>query len=695
MAGSASYAFAESYIVVIDDFTADTLDSAWNEVYLLSRGQDVGYDTTTNVDQLTLTAVSENAEQRGLLRDDWSLGVGETLKVDMISMSNASVEFNAGIMIHTGTDVGLDDITGASPSNTLQDRLGYIIMSWRSNGSDALCEYFPTQNNGTQLKADTGGEMPMQLWITRDAVDTYSAGWVDSSGSHTLADGVVLSQQPGAAVGFYFDLRADGTVVFDNPGILKLGEPAHTPGPADGAIEQDISEIVLKWSPPSNAEVTGYNLYYTDYEVANDPNSPTYGVPVFVARGDGGQDQYPAEGQAGLTFGYGRKVYWRVDTVYNGLPGEDSDSVTVAGVDWFFETASAPQSNGIVDDFTNDTPDAAWRQVLLLSRNSGTVTYDTTTNDDALTIISGHSNAEQIGWLRDDHSLAVGDVLSVDLISMTDASSGDFTAGLMIATGTDIGIGEFVSGGSSTQEDRRDYVTIGYDSGGNRVLSEFFDGPSGSAVSSSMSLSSVTGFWIERTGDDSFDVGWFNDADEKQLLRSVTFTSGNTPGAAIGFYTDMRDPGGVAVFDDLAINGLTLAITAQPQDATVVYGENAVFSAAAEDTLGGTIDYQWYNAAGVLQDGDYDGRISGADTSLLVISGIVESDQGEYYCQVSNSIMSLTTDVAVLTAVPYLCDENFPSHLDIAGGPDGTGDCVIDLLDVMEFISEWLSGSTL
>ncbi len=211
---------------MVDDFTADTLDSAWTEVYLLSRGQDVAYDTTTNADQLTMTATSVNAEQRGLLRDDASLEVGETLVVDMVAMNpSGSSEFNAGIMIHTGTDVGLTDISGASPSNTLQDRLGYLTMSWRSNGADALCEYFSSQNSGTQLKADsTGGEMPVQLWITRNAADTYSAGWVDSAGSHTLADGIVLSQAPGAAVGFYSDLRNSGTAVFDNLEIIP--EPA-------------------------------------------------------------------------------------------------------------------------------------------------------------------------------------------------------------------------------------------------------------------------------------------------------------------------------------------------------------------------------------------------------------------------------------------------------------------------------------
>lgn len=348
----------------------------------------------------------------------------------------------------------------------------------------------------------------------------------------------------------------------------------------------------------------------------------------------------------------------------------------------------------IVDDFTDDTVNPAWIQVLLLSRDSGTVTYDTTTNDNELTITSGHSDAEQIGWLRDDYSLLEGDCLSVDLISMTDVSSGgDFTAGLMIATGTDIGIGEYVGTypANGTQQDRRDYVTITYDSRGDRILSEFFDGDNSDQSGSSQSLSTVIGFWIERTGPDSFDVGWIDTSNQPHTLRSVTFTSGNTPGAAVGFYTDMRHAGGFAVFDNLAIDGDSILITSQPTDITVVDGNDVTFTIIAEDLLGGTLSYQWYDEAGMLENGDYGGRISGADSNSLTITDVTDSDEGIFYCELTNSSMTISTDSAVLTVVPYFCDESFPSHLDIAGGPDGTGDCMIDLLDLTAFLSEWLS----
>jgi len=216
----------QASVGMVDDFTSDTLDPAWTEVYLLSRGQTgYTYSTTTNNDQMRITGYNSNAEQWGLLRDDWSLDVGETLQVDIVSTTMGSNQYTqAGIMLHTGTDVGLTDLTGASPTNTLQNKVGYINVTWRPNRKGVYTEHWTTLNvsGGTASGGITG--TLAQLWIRRDTIDTYSTGYVDSAGSHTLFDRVTKVHQP-STIGFYHDMRVSGEyIVYDNLKIVP--EPA-------------------------------------------------------------------------------------------------------------------------------------------------------------------------------------------------------------------------------------------------------------------------------------------------------------------------------------------------------------------------------------------------------------------------------------------------------------------------------------
>ena len=93
----------------------------------------------------------------------------------------------------------------------------------------------------------------------------------------------------------------------------------------------------------------------------------------------------------------------------------------------------------------------------------------------------------------------------------------------------------------------------------------------------------------------------------------------------------------------------TVEITMDPVSLSdVIPGSQVMFSVTASaDPAGGTITYQWrVNGTDIMDDA----KFSGATTDTLTISNVQESDQGNYYCNVSNddddtSSSTVTLDV--------------------------------------------------
>ncbi|MFN7140559.1 MAG: immunoglobulin domain-containing protein, partial [Limisphaerales bacterium] len=84
-------------------------------------------------------------------------------------------------------------------------------------------------------------------------------------------------------------------------------------------------------------------------------------------------------------------------------------------------------------------------------------------------------------------------------------------------------------------------------------------------------------------------------------------------------------------------------ITAQPQSQTRDPGDNVTFTVAATGT--GTITYQWRKNGVNLSNG---GRISGANTSTLIISALQASDVGAYTVRLTDSAGAVTSAEAQL-----------------------------------------------
>ena len=76
----------------------------------------------------------------------------------------------------------------------------------------------------------------------------------------------------------------------------------------------------------------------------------------------------------------------------------------------------------------------------------------------------------------------------------------------------------------------------------------------------------------------------------------------------------------------------------------IVPGSDVSFSVTATSII--PLSYQWQKDGVDLTDG---GRITGATTATLTITGIMESDEGGYRCVVTNDAGPVTSITATLT----------------------------------------------
>lgn len=109
--------------------------------------------------------------------------------------------------------------------------------------------------------------------------------------------------------------------------------------------------------------------------------------------------------------------------------------------------------------------------------------------------------------------------------------------------------------------------------------------------------------------------------------------------------------------------GIPPQIAQAPAGKMVYEGGTARFSASA----GGTIPlvYSWSHGSSPLSNG---GRISGADTGNLVISGVIPTDAGDYTLTISNSY-GATNATANLAVVPVPADAGAAETAVIAKAP--------------------------
>jgi hypothetical protein len=132
-------------------------------------------------------------------------------------------------------------------------------------------------------------------------------------------------------------------------------------------------------------------------------------------------------------------------------------------------------------------------------------------------------------------------------------------------------------------------------------------------------------------------------------VATATYTAGMTPGA-----------GSVDVTGDNQSLTVNITIdtnqTTDPADQVACEGDNVSFTTSASGP--GTITFVWKKGATVLNDGDLGGRVSGATTNTLTITGVQLSDADTYTveatgeCNTATQSATLTVNAQTQTTDP-------------------------------------------
>lgn len=151
----------------------------------------------------------------------------------------------------------------------------------------------------------------------------------------------------------------------------------------------------------------------------------------------------------------------------------------------------------------------------------------------------------------------------------------------------------------------------------------------------------------------------------------IILANSTTPVTSIDIVNTNTSGGRIAVF---ALSGTLDAIKPsfiiQPVSVTVNVGQNVQFTAVAAANV--PITYQWQKGTnGVFVDIVDGGNTSGATTTTLSISSVVEANEGDYRLVATDSAGSTSSDVAVLTVLSPLRDVTVPTDPIVAYQPNG------------------------
>lgn len=174
----------------------------------------------------------------------------------------------------------------------------------------------------------------------------------------------------------------------------------------------------------------------------------------------------------------------------------------------------------------------------------------------------------------------------------------------------------------------------------------------GQPVSQSIHLGQTASFSVAAGGGGSLEYRWSKNG---SLLSDGGHISGSTTSTLTVGPVESGDQGVYWVTVTASCGTVTstpaslsiacdLTITQQPTSQPLEIGSTVIFSVSASGT--GTLDYQWRKDGTNLAD---DGRVLGATTSMLTMSSLQLTDDGEYDVVVNNGCASVTSQSAVLS----------------------------------------------
>jgi hypothetical protein len=212
---------------LVDDFTSGNL-SPYTRTIVLAQNADPGIDFLASGGTLSVSRTYSSggaAQQDVFLRNDFSLNIGYTLRVDATVAANASAYGDFGIAIAASAT----PTAAVWTSGTADARQDYIAV-YVKRQTDAIgrAGFNGTVNAGgsTGTAGVPGLANLTGLFITRSAADTFSVGYTTASGDTTLFTYTGMNTSIGNALGFYSDMRSTASVgTLDNLRIEAVPEP--------------------------------------------------------------------------------------------------------------------------------------------------------------------------------------------------------------------------------------------------------------------------------------------------------------------------------------------------------------------------------------------------------------------------------------------------------------------------------------
>ncbi len=210
---------------LIDDFSDTSLAEYTKSVVLEQSGVNaVSFASPSGALQVSKTT-DTGAEQVLFLRGDYSLGIGQILRIDAATTLQAGTYEDFGIAV----SATVDPADAVWVSGTADVRQNYIAVYVKGQ-TDAIgrAGFNGTVNAGgnSGTAGVPGLSNLLGLFIGRSSADTFSVGYTTASGDTVLFSYTGMNTAIGTALGFYADVRS--VVTFGNLDNLRL-EPIPEP----------------------------------------------------------------------------------------------------------------------------------------------------------------------------------------------------------------------------------------------------------------------------------------------------------------------------------------------------------------------------------------------------------------------------------------------------------------------------------
>jgi hypothetical protein len=211
--------------VVIDTFSDGSL-SEYTSTRVLDNSvatANVAFSSSSGSLVSTYDSGASAAEQVLLLRNDFSLAVGQTLTIDT-AFATTGTQMDFGLAIS-----GAAAITSASSGDTDTRDLNNFLAIYVRPSQDAV--RVTSSNNGVVTTGSgvlaTVETLVSQLYITRVTSTQFTVGYTDTSAvSHDALTVSFTATDLGSTIGFYSDMRTASTSLGSLDNLTIVPEPS-------------------------------------------------------------------------------------------------------------------------------------------------------------------------------------------------------------------------------------------------------------------------------------------------------------------------------------------------------------------------------------------------------------------------------------------------------------------------------------